>query len=281
MSQQLSDKVAVITGGSSGLGKACVERFIGEGARVVIADVDAERGEALARELGENARFKQADVSKADQVQSLIDCAVQTFGGLHIMFNNAGVSQKMVSRFVDDDMADFRRVIDVNLMGTMYGCRLAALHMKEHGGGVIINNSSISGHLPGFGVMSYRASKAAVTHFTKCIAIDFADYNIRVNCISPSNIQTEMSAFPAPGMTEDQIRRINEAMVPIRMAGQPLKRRGTPEDIANTAVFLASDQSAQITGMEIMVDGGTGAGDPINHFEVAVAARAKILQEVE
>ena len=152
--------------------------------------------------------------------------------------------------------------------------------MKDHGGGVIINTASISGREAGFGIMSYRASKAAVIHFTKSIAIDFAGYNIRVNCISPGHIETAISAFPAPGISPEQVKRINEALHPIKQAGQPFKRDGKPEDIANAALFLASDQSAQITGMEIVVDGGTTAGDPVNHFEAAVAARDRILKEL-
>lgn len=280
MGNQLSEKIAIVTGGASGLGRASVERFIDEGAKVVIADVDSQRGEELAAELGSSARFKRVDVSDPDQVQALVDYAVTEFGGLDIMFNNAGISGPMHSRFVDDDLQDFARIINVNLLGVMYGSQLAARYMKDHGGGVIINTASISGREAGFGIMSYRASKAAVIHFTKSIAIDFAGYNIRVNCISPGHIETAISAFPAPGISPEQVKRINEALHPIKQAGQPFKRDGKPEDIANAALFLASDQSAQITGMEIVVDGGTTAGDPVNHFEAAVAARDKILKEL-
>jgi len=277
--QQLSGKVAIITGGASGLGLASVERFIQEGARVVIADVDPELGRETASRLGAPVRFFQTDVSDADQVQALVDFAVSEFGGLDIMFNNAGVSQATYGRFVDDDLKDFQRVINVNLLGVMIGCQRAALYMKDHGGGVIINTASIGGTGAGFGIISYRASKAAVIHFTKCVAIDFAGYGIRVNCISPGNIATGISAFPAPGMTQEMIDRINEAMRPLRQASQPLKRVGRPVDIANAALFLASDHSAQITGHELIVDGGTSAGDPINHFEAAMAVRARVLEE--
>lgn len=280
MGTELAGKVAIVTGGSSGLGRASVQRFIGEGAKVVIADVDSERGEELAAELGDAARFRQTDVSVADQVQAVIDYAIAEFGGLDIMFNNAGISGPMHSRFVDDDLNDFATIINTNLLGVMYGSQLAARYMKDHGGGVIINTSSISGTQAGFGIMSYRASKAAVIHFTKSVAIDFAGYGIRVNCISPGHIETAISAFPAPGISPEQVRRINEALHPIKQAGQPYKRDGQPEDIANAALFLASDQSAQITGMEMVVDGGTTAGDPINHFEAAVAARDRILKEI-
>lgn len=280
MGKELAGKVAIITGGASGLGRASVERFIENGARVVIADVDCGRGEELALQLGAHARFKQTDVSDEDQVQALVDYTVSEFGSLDIMFNNAGVSQAMHSRFVDDDLKDFRKVINVNLLGIIVGSQRAARFMKDHGGGVIINTASVGGTEAGFGIVLYRASKAAVIHFTRCVAIDFAEYGIRVNCISPGNIKTEISAFPAPGMSQDVIQRINEAMVPVRQAGQPLKREGRPIDIANAALFLASDQSAQITGHELVVDGGITAGDPVNHFEAAMAVRARIIEEM-
>jgi len=278
--QELSGKVAIVTGSAKGLGRASVEHFIKEGAKVVIADVDSERGEELAVKLGASARFKRTDVSNEDQVQALVDFTVSEFGGLDIMFNNAGVSQAMHSRFVDDNLQDFRKVININLLGIMIGSQRAARYMKDHGGGVIINNASMGGNLAGFGIISYRASKAAVIHFTKCIAIDFAEYSIRVNSISPAHIQTEISSFPTPGMTQEQVERVNKAMLPIRLAGQPLKRQGQPADIANAALFLASDQSAQITGLDLVVDGGVTAGDPVNHFEAAMVARAKALEEI-
>jgi NAD(P)-dependent dehydrogenase (short-subunit alcohol dehydrogenase family) len=281
MGQELSGKVAIVTGGASGLGRASVERFIQEGAKVVIADVVKERGEELAAHLGGAARFKLTDVSEADQVQALVDFAVSEFGGLDIMFNNAGISQAMHSHFVDDDLGDFQKVINVNLLGIMLGSQRAARYMKDHGGGSIINTASVGGTMAGFGMVTYRTAKAAVIYFTKCIAIDFAEYGIRVNSLSPGNIQTEMTAFPIPGMTPEQIERIAKAMQPIRYAAQPLKRRGTPDDIANAALFLASDRSAQITGLEMVVDGGATAGDPVNHFEAIMAARAKILAEMK
>lgn len=277
MNQELlSGKVAIVTGGASGLGRASVERFAEEGARVVIADVDSRRGEELAALLGNSVRFRRTDVSDADQVQALIDFAVSEFGGLDIIFNNAGVSQAVFPRFVDDDLKDFQRVMNVNLLGIMLGSQRAARYMKDNGGGVIINNASIGGRQAGFGIISYRAAKAAVIHFTKSIAIDFAEYGIRVNCISPAHIETEISAFRGPDMTDEQVQRINDALRPLRQAGQPLKRSGKPKDIANAALFLASDQAAQITGMDLVVDGGATAGDPVNHFD----AVATVLREM-
>ena len=280
MNQLLAGKVAIVTGGASGLGKATVQRFVDQGAKVVIADMDADRGSQLAERLGQSARFRRTDVSQAEQVQELVDFTVSELGGLQVMFNNAGVSQAVFPHFIDDDLADFDKVIGVNLRGVMLGTQRAARHMKDHGGGSIINAASIGGSQAGCGIITYRASKAAVIHFTKCMGIDFAQYGIRVNCISPGNIQTEMSAFPGQGMSGEMIARIQEAMRPLRMIGQPLKRTGLPEDIANAALYLASDLSAQMTGQELVVDGGATAGDPINRFVEVAQARARIMQEL-
>lgn len=246
MGQELAGKVAIVTGGASGLGRAAVERFVEEGAQVVIADVDAARGEQLAQHLGTAAAFKQTDVANADDVQNLVDFTVARCGGLHVLFNNAGISES-IRRFLDDDLAHFSRVMAVNVLGVMVGSQRAARHMKKHGGGSIINNSSIGGISAGAGVMTYRASKAAVTHFSKSIAVELAPYRIRVNCIAPGHIATEMTPYDM-----DTVVRLT----------QPLQRRGAPIDVANAVLFLASEQSAQITGIVLPVDGGTTAGPP-------------------
>src|SRR5262249_40148598 len=156
-----------------------------EGARVVIADVDVAGGEAAAAALGGAAAFKRADVASADDLQALVDFAVSRFGGLHIMFNNAGIGGSF-PRFLDDDLRDFDRVIAVNLYGVMMGSQRAARHMAAHGGGVIINTTSIGGINPGAGVMAYRATKAAVIHLTRSLAVELAQHAIRVNCIAPA-----------------------------------------------------------------------------------------------
>lgn len=247
MGQELAGKVAIVTGGSSGLGRATVERFVEEGASVVIADVSSDRGLALAAELGPAAAFQQTDVADADDVQRAVAVAVERFGGLHVMCNNAGISSSR-RRFLDDDLRDFERVMRVNLFGVMVGSQRAARHMADHGGGAIVNTTSIGGINAGAGVMTYRASKAAVIHFSRSIAVDLAERGIRVNVIAPAHIPTEINA------TYDQ-SRIIELM-------QPLQRQGTPQDIANAAVFLASDRAAQITGVVLPVDGGTTTGSP-------------------
>jgi NAD(P)-dependent dehydrogenase (short-subunit alcohol dehydrogenase family) len=250
MGQELAGKVAVVTGGASGLGRAMAELFVAEGARVVVADVANEQGEELVATLGESAAFRPTDVSDADQVQSLVDFAVGHFGGLDVMVNNAGVPSSF-ARILKNDLADFDSVIGVNLYGVMVGTQRAGRHMAEHGGGSIINTSSIAALSGGAGPIVYRVSKAAVLQFTRCSAIDLADYGIRVNALAPGHIST--------GIT-------NYDMGPVIKLTQPLQRQGSPADVANAALYLASDRSAQVTGIVIPVDGGTTAGPPVSQL---------------
>lgn len=277
MSQELAGKVAIITGGASGIGRASAELFVEEGAKVVVADVNVEAGEALARSLGDSARFRRTDVSSADDVQALVDFAAAEFGGLDILFNNAGISGAHCPRLLDDSLDDFYRVIGINLYGAMRGTQSAGRYMREHGGGVIINNASIAGVLPGQALASYRVSKAALIHFSKCSAIDLAEYNIRVNCLVPGHIRTPLTSFSMPGMTPEQVQRLREALAPVWDVNQPLKRHGQPRDVAQAALFLASERSAQVTGINLPVDGGITAGDPVNHLLALFSAREQAL----
>jgi NAD(P)-dependent dehydrogenase (short-subunit alcohol dehydrogenase family) len=247
MTGELAGKVAIVTGGASGLGRGMVERFVAEGACVVIADVDAPGGAALAAQLGEATVFQPTDVADAEQVQAAVDVAVTRFGGLHVMCNNAGVGGSH-KRFLDEDFADFDRVMGVNIFGVLVGMQRAARHMAEHGGGAIVNTTSIGGINAGGGVMAYRASKAAVIHVTRSVAVELASKNIRVNCIAPAHIPTAINA------TFDQAAIVR--------AMQPLQRLGSALDVAEAALFLASDRAAQITGVVLPVDGGTTAGPP-------------------
>jgi NAD(P)-dependent dehydrogenase (short-subunit alcohol dehydrogenase family) len=260
MGQELAGKVAIVTGGANGIGRATAELFVEEGAQVVVADVDAERGDEVATKLGGAAAFKRTDVASADEIQALVDFAVARFGGLHVMFNNAGISGAMSLRFLDDEMKDFQHVLAVNLFGVMVGSQRAARHMVKHGGGSIINTSSIAGINAGGGVMTYRASKAAVIHFTRSLAMDLADHGIRVNCIAPGLIPTGIASFDR---------------APVMRAIQPLKRQGQPRDVANAALYLASERSAQTTGIVLPVDGGTTVGAPIHRVMKIMTANTK------
>jgi NAD(P)-dependent dehydrogenase (short-subunit alcohol dehydrogenase family) len=260
---ELDGKVAIVTGGASGIGRATVERFVAEGARVVIADVETDRGEALAATLGTDAVFQRTDVSDPEQIGALVATAVEKFGGLHIMVNNAGVSGTMHRRFLDDDLADFHRIMAVNVLGVMAGTRDAARHMAHRGGGSIINMTSIGGIQAGGGVMTYRASKAAVIQFTKSAAIELAYYEIRVNAIAPGNIPTPLLKTSAVNMDPAELERYEAGIRQTMRDDRPLKREGTPDDIAEAALYFASDRSRYVTGTVLPVDGGTVAGKAI------------------
>jgi len=253
---ELAGKVAIVTGGASGIGRATVELFVAEGARVVIGDVDEALGSALAESLGDAAAFQRADVSEAADVQGLVDVAVERFGGLQVMFNNAGISSAM-ARLLDNDLSDFTRVMNVNLLGVMLGTQRAGRHMAANGGGCIINNASLAGLTAGAGVVTYRASKAAVVHFSKSAAIDLAEYGVRVNCVAPAHIATRITSYD---------------MGPVIRLTQPLQRQGVPEDVANAVLYLASDRAAYVTGVVLPVDGGTATGPPASQLQAILAA---------
>lgn len=260
---ELAGRVAVVTGGASGLGEGLVRRFVAEGARVMIGDVEKHRGAALAEELGADVAFLATDVAEPDQVAALVSAAIERFGGLHVMVNNAGVSGTMHRRFLDDDLADFHKVMGVNVLGVMAGTREAARYMSENGGGSILNLTSIGGIQAGGGVMTYRASKAAVIQFTKSAAIELAHYEIRVNAIAPGNIRT---AIVAKSASSEDRQRIEEFEANIRAqmrADRPLKREGAVEDVAEAALYFATDRSRYVTGTVLPIDGGTVAGKVI------------------
>ncbi len=280
MANELAGKVAIITGGAAGIGEATVRLFIEEGAKVVLADVQDARGQALADELGPNCRYRHCDVSKRDEVQALVDYAVAEFGGLHIMNNNAGITDKSPPRFLDDDFSGFQRVIEVNLLGVILGSQIAARHMARNGGGSIINTASIAATLPSYGVLSYRAAKAGVCNFTQSIAIDLGEYLIRCNVICPGNIPSEIGVYNAPGQSEEVAEKIRSAIKDVRMDRQPLKSQGEGKDIAHAAVFLGSDRSRQITGLIMPVDAGASAGDSVSLMDRIGEARARVMAEV-
>lgn len=263
MGNQLAGKIAIVTGGASGIGAGIVERFVAEGAGVAIGDIDGDRAGALAAKHRGQAVARQSDTADPDQVTDLVALAVQQFGRLDIMVNNAGVSSKMHRSFLEDDLADFHRVMAVNVLGVMAGTRDAARHMATNGGGSIINVSSIGGIQAGGGVMTYRASKAAVIQFSKSAAIELAYYDIRVNCIAPGSIPTPLLASSATGMTPEQLERFEQTTRARMRADRPLQREGTPDDVAEAALYFAGDRSRYVTGTVLPIDGGTSAGKPV------------------
>lgn len=277
MANELEGKVAIVTGGAGGIGRATVELFAAEGARVLIADMNDEEGEALAKELGGAVAYCRTDVGQKQQVEALVADAVGRFGRLDIMFNNAGISCAAFPDFIDDTFENFHEVIAVNLFGPMVGTQAAARVMKEQGeGGAILNNASIAGLLAGQAMMTYRASKAGLIHFSKSAAIDLARYGIRVNCLVPGHIRTPMSSFEQ-GSQDSNVAALTREIDAIYLSNQPLKRRGQPEDVAQAALYLVSDRARQTTGIAMPVDGGVTTGDPVNHLADILAARQQVL----
>ena len=252
MAGDLSGKVAIVTGGANGIGRATVELFAAQGAKVVIADLDEAAGAELAARLGAAASFCRTDVGDRESIEAVVQHAVEHFGALHVMYNNAGVSG-VPRRFLKDSLADFDQVIGVSLRGAMLGSQAAARQMVEQGsGGSIVNTASLAGITPGAGVMSYRVAKAGVIHFTKCLALEVAEHGIRVNAVAPANIATAINAHFDIGRTIDMT--------------QPLPRHGSPEDAAQAVLYLASDRAAQVTGTVLPVDGGTSVGIPVQRM---------------
>lgn len=258
MTHELDGKVAIITGAANGIGRAMAEAFVAEGARVVIADIDEAAAEAATSSLGDAAVFAHCDVSDAASVSAAVDTTVDRFGGLHVMVNNAGIASSF-RRLMDDDFRDFTKVMGVDLFGVMVGTQQGARRMGE--GGSIINVTSIAGIGPGIGLMTYRVAKAGVAHFSRCAAIELAERGIRVNVIAPGNIATAINAA------------FDTKSIVARM--QPLPRLGTPTDVANTAVYLASERSAQVTGVVLPVDGGTTTGPPPMPTTEVMASRPR------
>jgi NAD(P)-dependent dehydrogenase (short-subunit alcohol dehydrogenase family) len=258
VSEELAGKVAIVTGGATGLGRGVAELFVAEGARVVIADTDEAQGRVTAGQLGEDALFVPTDVADREQVRALVERTVAEFGGLDVLVNNAGLPSRIGVRFLDDDFAEFHRVMDVNVLGVLLCTQHAARHMVEHGGGSVVTMTSIAALQNGPGVLSYRASKSAVTHVSRSIALDLADRGVRVNCIAPGMVPTSLLEKAGGAGAEESVHRIRTAMA----AARPLPNEGTARDVAEAALYLASDRSRYVTGIVLPVDGGSGISAP-------------------
>jgi len=255
-SMRLKDKVAVITGGASGMGRASVMRFLGEGARVVIADYNAETGadtlaEAQQRGYGEAARFVRTDVAVEDDIERMIRCAIDAFGGLDIVFNNAGVGGA-IGPLTETTVADWDYTFDVLAKGVFLGIKHAARAMRAQArGGVIINTASIAGLSGDGGPLVYSAAKAAVISLTQSAAVELAPDRIRVNAICPGFIATPLAEGGDAEGTRTAFAR-----------SQPWPDYGRGEHIAGAALFLASDDAEFVTGEALIVDGGLTAAGP-------------------
>jgi NAD(P)-dependent dehydrogenase (short-subunit alcohol dehydrogenase family) len=251
---RLNGKVAVITGAASGIGRATAIRFAGEGAAVVVADLNAEGGEATVRDCKENggrAVFQKTDVSAEDQIKAMVARAIKEFGRLDITYNNAGIGGA-IGPLEQITVEDWDRSQNVLLRGVFLGIKHSVPEMRKVGGGSIISTASVAG-IRGFnGLHAYCAAKAGVVNLTRSAALEFAKDKIRVNCICPGGINTPILHRNQPG--------VKEAMENWMAHGQPIGRAGHPEDIANMVLFLASDDSEWITGQPMVVDGGLTVG---------------------
>lgn len=258
MSKRLQDKVAVITGACSGIGLATVERFIGHGALVVAGDIQDEKGAALEARFPGQLVYRHCDVTDDDAVAALIAHATQAFGGLDILFNNAG-SGGAVEGLSEMSIEGFDRTMALLLRSVVSGTRHAVAPMVARGGGAIINTSSVAAFAHGAAPIAYSTAKAGVLHFSKLAAAELGRRNIRVNAVAPGLIAT--SIFGASiGLPRPEADQMAAMIAGLGANAQPLPKPGLPEDVADAVVFLASDESRFVTGAQLLVDGGLLTG---------------------
>lgn len=261
----------MITGGAAGMGRATVERFVAEGAKVVVGDVQEQRGEELARELGENVGFVRTDVAREEDVERMIALAVERYGRLDCIFNNAGYVGIMGDIDTLEIGEEYRQTVDVMLTGPLLGMKHAARVMKSQGSGSIITTASVAGIRGDFGPHVYSAVKAAVINLSRSVALELGQFGIRVNTICPGGIATEIFGG-LHKLDEQQRQRVPQVVDGVLGLMQAIPRTGQPEDIASMAVFLASDDSGFVSGQAFVVDGALTAGnvpDPDNSPLVA------------
>ena len=257
---QLQGMVAVITGGTSGIGEATAELFVAQGAQVVLTGRSEEKGQLLASRLGQSAIYVAADVTKEEDIKLAIDQAIERFGRLDVLFNNAG--GPTAGNLDDITREEINYGVDLLLTSTILGIRYAIEPMKIAGGGSIINNSSIAGLRYRQGNGLYSALKAAVTHYTRLAGVELGPHGIRVNAISPGAIATPIfwggSGRANTLSDEDNARKMEKLKGNLAKA-TPIPRSGIAEDIANAALFLASDAGSYINSHDLVVDGGRTA----------------------
>jgi NAD(P)-dependent dehydrogenase (short-subunit alcohol dehydrogenase family) len=273
---RLEGKRAVITGAASGIGEESARLFISEGASVVLADVDDERGRRIADEYGDQARFVHADVAEEGAVEAAVAVSVGEFGGLDVLFNNAG-NPGSVGGILEIDLAMFDRTVAIHLRGVFLGIRAAARVMRPQGHGSIINTSSVAGLAANYAGHDYSACKAAIAHLTRTAASELGEDGIRVNAICPGAIATPIFARAA-GLDGDAAQSTVDAMAMALSNLSPIRRVGQPLDIAEAALWLASDGSTFVNGQAIAVDGGMTTGPLYRQAHAGMAGLIQILQ---
>jgi NAD(P)-dependent dehydrogenase (short-subunit alcohol dehydrogenase family) len=256
---RLENKVAVITGGCSGIGLATVERFVAEGANVVVGDIKDEVGAALQARFPRRVAYIHCDVTQEKEIQSLMECAHTTFGGLDILFNNAGTAGSR-ARIDEIDGDAWDRIHAILLRSVALGIRYAVPLMKIRGAGSIINTASIAAITAGAAPVAYSAAKAGVLHLTKVSASQLACFNIRVNAICPGFVYTNIFGESLSQIMTVSPEAVKAALLQMAPTLQPIARVGMPEDIANACLFFASSESAFVTGAHLVVDGGSTVG---------------------
>lgn len=267
MSGRLEGKVAMITGGCSGIGLSTVELFVAEGARVLVADVQDEKGASLETRFPGEVAYRHCDVTREDDIAASAQAAVDAFGGLDIQFNNAGAGGVVAG--VQDMPADgWDATMNLLLRAPMLGIKHAAPFMRARGGGSIINTASIASFEAGWGV-AYGAAKAGVLHLSRLAAAELGVHGIRVNAICPGVIVTPIFGVSV-GLSRPVADQMTGTLVEAASQMQPIRRAGAPEDVAKAALYLASDDSTFVTGAHLLVDGGIRVGQRISWDETAV-----------
>ena len=266
---KMEGKVAIITGGASGIGEASARLFVEEGASVLIADVQDDRGRKLAEDLGIRAEYLHADVSRESDVEALVSRAVDDYNRLDCMFNNAGIAGP-TGPIESVNVKGFDKAIGVLLRGVFLGIKHAAPVMKRQGSGSIVNTASVAGLRAGYGNHIYSAAKAGVIQLTRSVAMELGESGVRVNCICPGFIPTHMIGR-ARGLSIDEADRNLDTIRKSFTTAQPLRRPGDPTDIAKAALWLASDDSSFVNGHALVVDGGVTGGRMWSDYQGAIA----------
>ena len=254
MSVKLSGKVAVVTGGGSGIGRAICERFAAEGAAVTVAELDANRGRETAETITKNggsAKFIQTDIRSEESIKKCVAETVAAFGSLTLLVNNAAA---FVIRGVEASAEEWETMLQTNIRGTAFCVKHALPEIKKAGGGAIVNLGSISSVLGQGGMVTYNATKGAILTMTRCMAMDLGPANIRVNCVCPGNIKTPALVNHMKSLGKNY-EEAEKEMIPNNFLG----RVGKPEEVAACAAFLCSDEASYVTGAALFVDGGYSA----------------------